>query len=83
MPIEERLRAFVAEELGYDGGRDGPSDDEPLIERGVVDSMGILNLVSFIESEFGVEIQDEELVPQHFGTIASMAALIRSKDVAA
>jgi acyl carrier protein len=77
MPIEERLRTFVVDELGFDG--DQLTDDYPLIERGVVDSMGILSLVSFVEGEYGVEIQDEELVPQHFGTIGGIADLVRSK----
>jgi acyl carrier protein len=78
MTIEDRLRSFIVEELRWDG-RERLTDDYPLIQRGIVDSMGILSLVSFIESEFGVQIQDEELVPQHFGTISGMASLIASK----
>lgn len=78
MSIEERLRAFVEEELRWDG-REQLTDDYPLIERRVMDSMGILSLVSFIESEFHVTIEDEELVPQHFGTISDIGRLVASK----
>jgi acyl carrier protein len=78
MTIEDRLRGFVVEELRWDGN-ERLTDDYPLIQRGVVDSMGILGLVSFIEGEFGVRIEDEELVPQNFGTISGMARLVASK----
>jgi acyl carrier protein len=78
MVIEDRLRTFIVDEIRSDG-QQGLSDDYPLIERGVLDSMGVLSLVSFIESEFGVEIRDEELVSQNFGTIADMARLVESK----
>jgi acyl carrier protein len=78
MTTENRLRSFIADELHGDG-REKLTDEYPLIERGVVDSMGILSVVSFIESEFGVEIEDEELVSENFGTIAGMTRLIESK----
>ncbi len=41
--------------------------------------LGILNLVSFIEDEWGVTVEDEELIPEHFGTISRIAQLIESK----
>ena len=78
MSIEDQLRVFIADEAPMESGA-VLTDDYPLIERGVVDSMGILNIVSFIEREFGVEVQDEELVQGNFGTISSMARLIASK----
>lgn len=78
MSIEDQLRVFIADETHLDG-RVVLTDDYPLIERGVVDSMGILNIVSYIEREFGIEVQDEELVQRNFGTITSMARLIDSK----
>jgi acyl carrier protein len=78
MAIEDQLRTFIVDEISTDGQPD-LGDDYPLIERGVLDSMAILSLVSFIEGEFRVEIRDEELVPQNFGTIAGMARLVESK----
>jgi acyl carrier protein len=78
MTIQDQLRGFIVEELNWDG-RETLTDDYPLIERKVVDSMGILSIVSFIESEFRVEVRDEELVSANFGTIADMARLVESK----
>lgn len=78
MNTEGQLRSFIVDELRWEGG-ETLTADYPLITRGVVDSLGILSIVSFIESTFAVQIQDEELVPEHFGTIASMARLIDAK----
>lgn len=78
MTTEDRLRTFITDELRWDG-REMLSDDYPLIQRGVIDSLGILSLVTYIEDSFGVLIEDEDLVPEHFGTISSMARLVAQK----
>ena len=75
--IENAIRQFIAEELNTDGS--SLSDDYPLLERNVLDSLGLFQLVGYLESEFGVEVQDEELVPQNFGTIADISRLVEAK----
>jgi acyl carrier protein len=54
-------------------------NDDPLLESGIVDSMGVLDLVSFIESEFGISVADEDLVQEHFGSVRQITAYIASK----
>ena len=75
--IENAIRQFMTEELNTDGS--GLNDDYPLLERGVLDSLGLFQLVGYLESEFGVAVEDEELVPKHFGTIKAIARLVTSK----
>ena len=55
------------------------SDEDPLLKNGIVDSLGILDIVSFIESHFGIRVADEELVTEHFGSIRRIAAFIHTK----
>jgi acyl carrier protein len=55
------------------------TDEYPLIDGQVLDSLGIYQLVSFLESEFGIEILDQELIPENFGTIGDLARLVSSK----
>jgi acyl carrier protein len=54
-------------------------DSDPLLESGVLDSLGVLDLVSFVEQEFSVHVADDELVPENFQTIDRIAAFIESK----
>jgi acyl carrier protein len=79
MTIEDKLRTFLTEELGVEHDRSLLTDDYGLLENEVVDSLGIFQIVSFLESEFGIEVLDEELVPDNFSTIASMARLVDEK----
>lgn len=73
------VREFVLSELHWDETRGQLTPDYPLIENHVVDSMGLLMLVSFVEERFGVQLADEELVPEHFGTITAIARLVEKK----
>jgi len=59
--------------------QDSLEDDELLIGAGIVDSLGILKLVSFIEEKFGIEVLDEELIPENFQTINDISNLIKTK----
>jgi acyl carrier protein len=77
MTIEERLRDFIADEISGDVDSDQLTDDYPL--RDIVDSLGLFEVVSFVESEFGVEIDNEELVPTNFDTIGRIADLVKAK----
>ena len=74
--VEDTIRRFIAEELSSNSIRESLTDDYPLLERGILDSLGLFQLVGYIESEFGVEVHDEDLIPKHFGTIHDIAALV-------
>jgi acyl carrier protein len=75
----ERIRDFLVDDLKWQGSRSELTDDLPLIENQVVDSMSLLRLVSWLESTFGIALPDEEIVPTNFGTIAKIAALVDAK----
>ncbi|NND03045.1 MAG: acyl carrier protein [Acidimicrobiia bacterium] len=79
MTIEDKLRSFIMAELRFPGPAEELTDDFPLLEREVVDSLGIMRLVTFLEDDLDVEVDDEELVPDHFATIADIAKLVAGK----
>jgi acyl carrier protein len=79
MSDTERIRDFLIDELHWQGSRSELTDDLPLIENRVIDSMGLLRLVAWLEETFGTEIADEEVVPANFGTIASIEGLLQAK----
>lgn len=55
------------------------SDDESLLDRGIIDSTGVLEVVGFIEAEFGITVLDEEMLPDNLDSIARIAAYVRRK----
>ena len=56
-----------------------PRDDDALVEEGVIDSTGILELIEFLESHFEIEVSEAETVPQNLGSISSLTEFVVSK----
>jgi len=75
--VENALRHFIATELMYAEDENALRPDEPLLGSGIVDSLGIMRLVSFIEERFGVVVPEEDLIPEHFQTVQHLAALVQ------
>jgi len=55
----------------------GPNDD--LFEKGIIDSMGFLSIITYIEEEFNIDVSDEELLPENFSTVGAMSKYIDHK----
>jgi acyl carrier protein len=79
MDKKQKIREFIVETFLF-GADDGQLEDgDSLLESGVVDSTGVLELVGFLEEEFGIEVKDEELVPENLDSIDNLAAFIEKK----
>lgn len=79
MDIEAAVRSFIVDDLRWTGSATNLTSEFALIENDVLDSMGIFELVSFVEERFGIEIDDEDLVPDNFETIGAISSLIMRK----
>ena len=73
-----KLLGFIQRELAQ--GRGGIDvERESLVESGIIDSLGIMKLVDFIEKEFSVKIGDQDLVPENFDTLDDITRLLATK----
>jgi acyl carrier protein len=77
--VVERTRDYIRDQFLYARPDVRLAEDEPLFERGIVDSMGVVELVQFLENEFGIFIGDDELTEQHFRSLHSIAQYVCSK----
>jgi acyl carrier protein len=75
----QRIRQLMTENLTYSGSWSQVDEDYPLLAKQVIDSLGMLKLVSLIEEEFDIEIDDDDVVPDNWKTIRHIAALVESK----
>ena len=80
--VESIIRKFVAEELLFTD-RLPIGDGDSFIENSIVDSTGILELEIFVERAFGIEVRDEDVVPENFDSVSKLASYIRRKQKAA
>lgn len=79
MSVSQALERFIIQDIMVGGKDVSLSPDESLIESGIVDSLGILRLVAFIEENFSVVVDDTEVVPENFETINAMSSLVQRK----
>ncbi len=76
--VSDKIREFIATELLFEDSSASLTDDTPLLG-GIMDSLGLMQLISFIEDEFDVEIDDAEVTADHFRTVGDIEDLITSK----
>jgi acyl carrier protein len=79
MAIISRVRGFVQENFLYMMPDFVLADDDRLLEKGVVDSMGIAELISFIEAEFGVIAAEDEISEANFGSLDAIAQFVAGR----
>ena len=77
--IRERVRHFLDENFLYMRPNFVLGDDDRLLERGVVDSMGVAEMVTFIEDEFGIQTSDEDISEANLGSLTAIGRVVYRK----
>lgn len=73
-----KIREFIVETFLF-GSADGLQDDTSFLDEGIVDSTGVLELVTFLEENFEIEVGDEELIPENLDSINNIANYLERK----
>ena len=76
--IQPRIREFILNQFPLARKR-AIGDGDPLLGHGILDSLGILEVVAFVEREFEITVADEELLPESFESIRSIARFVDEK----
>ena len=83
MDIESRIKEFVARNLLFSEGPFNYSDEASFLQEGIIDSLGVMELVSFAESEFQLAVSPQEVTPDNFDSVNKFAGFVRRKKSAA
>ncbi len=78
-PIEEMLRSYIADNILFSENGYPFSDDASFIENEILDSTNILELVMFVEEEFNILTEDNEIIRENFDSIDKIACFTRRK----
>ena len=78
MEHKQAIREFVIENFLF-GEANGLKDDTSFLEEGIVDSTGILELVTYLEDEFSITVEDEELIPENLDSICNVTNFLERK----
>ena len=73
------IREYIAQNILFSPDGFSYPDEASLLEEGIVDSMNVLELVTFVEGEFGLKVSEKDIVPDNFDSVSSLAAYIQRK----
>jgi acyl carrier protein len=73
------LRRFIGENFMFQEDPQSLADDASFLQNGIIDSTGVLELVSFLESTFGIEVADEEMLPENLDSVRAVSAFVARK----
>ena len=76
--MKEKVRKFIETNFYVPEG-ETLTDDASLIDRGVIDSTGVLELIGFLQDEYKIEVADDEMVPENLDSIARIEAYLTRK----
>lgn len=77
--MRNQIRRFIFENFLFGEPDDSLNDNDSFLEKGVIDSTGVLELVAFLEESFGIKIEDEELVPENLDSVNNLVNFINRK----
>lgn len=82
MELKTQIRGYIVENFLFGDEAPLTSDSISLLDEGIIDSVGVMELVAFLEGDFGLTVEDEELIPENLDSIENLANFISRKQVA-
>jgi acyl carrier protein len=79
MELREQIRNYIIENFLFGDASPLSGDDVSLLDSGIIDSVGVMELVAYLESDHGLTIADEELVPENLDSVDNLAVFVSRK----
>ncbi|MGV1008036.1 MAG: hypothetical protein ACOYBY_05430 [Dermatophilaceae bacterium] len=77
--VESQITNFIVENFLFGDATQLPGSTDSLVENGVIDSTGVLELIEFLEAEFDIHVEDDETVPENLDSVKLLAAYVGRK----
>ena len=79
MTIESQIKEYIAKNLLFSSDGFKYAEEASFLEEGIVDSQGVMELVLFVEENFGIQVKDTEIIPDNFDSVSRLSAYIQRK----
>ena len=77
--IEAQIKQYVVDNFVFGGDPDEITPETSFMENGIIDSLGVLTLISFVEETWGIVVADEDVIPENFDSVRSLTNYVSSK----
>jgi acyl carrier protein len=79
MTSEDKIRNYILENYLFTDDQTALDNGDSFLDKGILDSTGILEVIYFLEDDFGIKIEDEEMVPENLDSINNILAFLQRK----
>lgn len=79
MELREQIRGFIVENFLFGDAEPLADDSLSLLDNGIVDSVGVMEMVAWLEQNHGLKVADQELVPENFDSVARLVQFVQRK----
>ncbi len=79
MSIEKKIRTYILENYLFTSSDDALENSSSFLEEGIVDSTGIIELISFLQKEFSIAVKDDEMIPENLDSVNNIVTYVVSK----
>lgn len=79
MELRDKLRAFILESYLFTDDQTQLDDKASFLQSGIIDSTGILELIFFLEEQYGIKVADEEMIPENLDSVDNVMKFVSSK----
>ncbi len=79
MRLQSEIKHYIVDNFLYGEDEGNFQDDASLLKRGIIDSTGVIELVSFVEERYGISVADDELVPDNFDSVNKLTNFVTRK----
>jgi len=79
MSVEQKVRDYILDNYLFTDDQSALSNEDSFLDKGIIDSTGIMEVIFFLEEEFGIQVDDEEMVPENLDSVKNIVAYIERK----
>jgi acyl carrier protein len=83
MAVEKKIRNYILNNYLFTDDEAALANEDSFLERGIIDSTGIMEMIFFLEQEFGIRVDDEDMVPENLDSVNRIVAFVGRKRAAA
>ncbi len=79
MSVESKVRNYILENYLFTNDESALDSNDSFLDKGILDSTGILEVIYFLEAEFSIKIRDEEMLPENLDSVARICDFVERK----
>jgi acyl carrier protein len=77
--VKDKIRSYILENYLFSDDQNELADNDSFLDKGIIDSTGILEVIYFLEGEFGVTVEDDEMIPENLDSVDNLISFIEKK----